>query len=83
MSCEFCKPSMVIRDSTFFEHLPESKSMFGYGGALAIHAKGDKFFLRYENDTSVFHHDISIDEYWPIAYCPMCGAKLPSKKVVE
>lgn len=83
MSCIYCKPLMVIRDTTFFKHLPESPRHGGHGGKLSIRAKGADFFLHYENDSEVFYNPVEIEEHYPIRHCPMCGERLPSAEVDE
>lgn len=83
MSCKYCKPLMTIRNSVFFEHIPESPRHGGNGGRLSIRAEGSDFYLHYENDSEVFYNPVEIVEHWPIRHCPMCGEKLPSVTEVE
>ena len=76
MTCKYCEPKMTIRDTVFFEHLPEERSLSSYGGSFSIIARNGQHFLRYENTADVFYNDVSIDELRPINNCPMCGRQL-------
>ena len=75
-SCEYCTPKMTIRDTVFFEHIPDFASWLGSGGQCSIIANDGNYFLRYTNSADAFSNEIYIDERFPIKHCPMCGREL-------
>lgn len=84
MSCECCRQLMTIRDTVYCGELKKfPRAMADYGGRLGIRASKGTHFLYYENSDNVFWTEIEIQDSWPINYCPMCGEKLPSAKVVD
>lgn len=75
MSCKYCEPLMIIRNTVFYKHLPVGDGE-SYGGQLGIIAWNGKHYLRYENTADIFYSEVAIDERRPINNCPMCGRKL-------
>ena len=75
-SCKYCTPTMTIRNTVFFEHIPIGRGSLDYGGEFGIIAVNGDYFLRYENTADVFFNEVCIDERRSITHCPMCGRRL-------